>query len=704
MKITKISLFKNGLGSFLGETDVVDGICKLSFKKDHMADVLKTLSISSEDGNVSPFYVFDTSKTLQDKITELDFSLDSEHAFMTTCTELIGASVSAKLKRGATIKGRMMGIDEEEKDDATELCIVIFDENKEIVSISAHEIAGLAINDEVIKENIDEYLNVLYDENKNDTRTITFVFPKNKKVTKAVFSYMAEIPIWKVSYRLNINNDKSDIACWGLIENGTEQDWHEANLELISNQPISFKYDIYTARYSKRPELHLPDEGGLMPVDFEDADLPTSTPPPGAEPEMELADSFMSESAAPMAGAGIMGKMKAMPAMPKADMALSRSRMAKKEIKTTTTEIDDTTVYHIDTPVDVKKGGTISVQLFQHQVPCEVKSIYNQQQHSVHPLYVIQLTNSTKGSWQTGPLVTYEDGLYKGESMIKNLKPGKDKLFSFALDTELSVVVDTKSESRKFTKAICFQGQLHFSYSEEHTTIYKIKNLAEHKKLVVVEHPQNNRRKIVSPDKYKTTDNFYRFEVEIKPGEQNEFKVKELSEDVNIVQLSVDIDIVDALSWYISSNWLSDNETEMLNKLAEEQSKIFKLSKIFNEKEMKREKLTEDLKRAQENYQIYAPDTEESDNSPEKKQLREKYMRKVADLDTEIDNINDKLDELRGQIDHLKTELGQKLYTLSMIGGKVTGGASLTEGDLDDGSRRLDPEETDGPGEEPSLI
>jgi hypothetical protein len=66
--------------------------------------------------------------------------------------------------------------------------------------------------------------------------------------------YVVETPVWKVSYRLDLDDKESLLQGWASVENTSDSDWKDVELSLVSGRPISFIQDLYTPLYMPRPQ------------------------------------------------------------------------------------------------------------------------------------------------------------------------------------------------------------------------------------------------------------------------------------------------------------------------------------------------------------------------------------------------------------------------------------------------------------------
>ncbi len=78
--------------------------------------------------------------------------------------------------------------------------------------------------------------------------------------------YIQNTPIWKTSYRLVLSDEgKPKLQGWAIVENTTEEDWHDVQLTLVSGRPVSFIMNLYDPLYVQRPLVQPDLFAGLRP-------------------------------------------------------------------------------------------------------------------------------------------------------------------------------------------------------------------------------------------------------------------------------------------------------------------------------------------------------------------------------------------------------------------------------------------------------
>jgi hypothetical protein len=185
--------------------------------------------------------------------------------------------------------------------------------------------------------------------------------------------------------------------------------------------------------------------------------------------------------------------------------------------------------------VSLARRKSAMLPIVNQDVQARKVSIYNQTVLPKNPLNGVWLTNDTKLSLLAGPVTVFDSGAYAGDARLDNLAAGEKRLLSYAIDLE--VTVDPTSQSaQKIVAAKIVRGVLNVSRRDEYTQTYAIKNKADRERTLVVEHPRDNDRKLLTPaEPAEKTPSLYRFEVSVpaaKDGKAAEGKLSVVEERV----------------------------------------------------------------------------------------------------------------------------------------------------------------------------
>ncbi|MBN2517612.1 MAG: hypothetical protein JXB14_02100 [Candidatus Altiarchaeota archaeon] len=672
MDIQRITLFKNGLGMFEGEVDVGKSSFYIDVKKEHMADVLKTLQVMSPDGKM-PFFVFDTAKSLEKILEDIEIQLPEDDSLQALVKQMIGSPVLVK-HRGKNKKGIVVGTDHKtvfaEECCSSENTLVVALPDNTIESIPVTEITSLSIQDTERRKSLKEFLEEKDKSFRKGSKRLYFTFPQGKPPKKALVSFMTEIPVWKVSYRLNMEGDKGDVSCWAIVENGTHQDWEDAKLSLASGRPISFQYDMYSARYAYRPTLSIAEENTLLPAEYQETvrdNMPAQEVGSTGEEYEPAADM---EEMAEKKGEMYADKFKLASSAParvraqlpgKADASLECGR----DISVTAREVEETTVYSIEGKVDVPKGKSISLPLFSAKVPTRKVSVYNANTHPKNPMQIVELKNTSDNAWQSGPMVVFDSDTYVGESLLNPLKKEEQMLLSFALDTAVTVENTVGTQTHNVAEVLCAEGFLYFKYFTEFLTTYNIDNKSDHKKTVAIEHPRGYDTKLLSPKPKEETPDFFRFEMEIEGKKSDKIEIKQRRDEQTSINL-VGGDLKNQLAYYFNNKWLTDEAANLMKELIEEELKIRHLEEKLQRQNELRGRLIGEQNQARQNYDTYQyiPDARDEEKK-RLEQLRLKYSEKLTGIGERLDGVNDEIEKLTNELTNLREGYRDRIIKIS---------------------------------------
>ena len=138
-------------------------------------------------------------------------------------------------------------------------------------SIGLDAASRIKLLNESLDAELRRALAVLATANATEKKTVNLEF-LGKGRRQVRIGYLQEMPVWRTSYRLVLDEKKSPwLQGWALVENTTENDWKDVALTLVSGQPISFKMDLYQPLFVPRPEVQLPNYASLRPQMYGEA-------------------------------------------------------------------------------------------------------------------------------------------------------------------------------------------------------------------------------------------------------------------------------------------------------------------------------------------------------------------------------------------------------------------------------------------------
>jgi hypothetical protein len=276
--------------------------------------------------------------------------------------------------------------------------------------------------------------------------------------------------------------------------------------------------------------------------------------------------------------------------------------------------------------------------------PIEVKrlSIYNAGVLPRNPLYGARVKNTTGKHLLQGPITVLSNGSYAGDARIEDLPPGQERLISYGVDLEV-IVDSTKNTSQSsILTGKVVKGVLNLTYKDVFTQDYVAENKGERAKSLVIEHPVRPGWELVEPKKAdETTDQVYRFQGKLEPGNTSKMTVTQQNVRVEGVQL-LPTD-VGTLLVYAKTKEIPQPVRDALATAAQKKQAMEQTQNDIQQRQQRIDEITKDQARIRENMRSIA-------------QNSDYYQRLLKMLNTQEDSLG----KLRDEMESLRQKLDQQ--------------------------------------------
>jgi hypothetical protein len=244
------------------------------------------------------------------------------------------------------------------------------------------------------------------------------------------------------------------------------------------------------------------------------------------------------------------------------------------------------------------------------------------------------LKNTSSLTLEDGALTVIDGNSYAGEALLERLKPGEQRLVSFALDLGTLVTMrEVEEDSAPVYMVRIAGGTLYAHYYGREKKVYILTNQTDQARVVYVEHPVREDWKLderETPKPEGKSARHYRFRVELAPRETEQLAVVEqeaLSETYALLSLTPD-----TLRLFITRRYIDDATRAALQRIIELKSRVaaadVRLARI--EKEIG--EIGEDQKRLRENIEALT-------KTAEARQLIARYVAKADQQETRIEQL-----------------------------------------------------------------
>lgn len=632
LPIKQVLLYKHGVGFFEREGSVEnDASIELHFKTSEMNDVLKSLTVLDLSGGLISSISYESTKPVEKQLEDISIRLSDENALTDLISQVKGTLIRIDAGgEGHTgiVAGIEMVLKEAGESVISSPYLALLVNGESLLSFDFMEIGKITFLDESLKTDLAHLLEVLISAKKKDSKKLT-IYAKGNGVRDILASYVVETPVWKASYRVLLSDNAPVIQGWALVDNTTDEDWKNISLTLVAGLPISFVHDLYSPRYKKRPVVVVKEEESYAPPILEEG-IPCEPECAAGYPDEE-SDGFAlmeARAPAPMQMGMAVDKMTR-------TRSLQQARAESMPVQTRTVEVGDLFQYEIKNPVTVKRNQSALVPILQTAFEGKKSAVYNPEVRDKNPMSALLLKNTTGLTLEGGTVTVLEDENYVGEAMLETLKPNEERLVPYSVELSCVITRDRRTENTNVHRARISSGYVYFDFYRLQKSIYKIHNKKNKPLDLFLEHRFNHGWELVdTPKPHETTENFYRFRIDVPAEKTIEFVVVEKYQQYNSYSLrNITGDLLS--SWY-NNGYFDKNTHQEMDKILELSIQISQINQKINHLENEMREIHGGQKRLRENLQALGTSSGE-------KKLRDRYIK-------QMEAEEDRLMELRNEI------------------------------------------------------
>ncbi len=665
LPITRAVLFSSGVGYFEHAGEISGaGVMRLRFKTDQINDVLKSMVLMDFGGGTIQSVSYASNDPLSRALSSFAINLSDNPSLPDILGRLRGAEVVVHAPN--EIRGKVLNVELRQKvtgDPPATVSehILHLVTATGIRSVALETVDSLEFADAKLREELNKALALLMSSHDKDSRPVDIRF--TGQGTRAVrIGYLVETPVWKTTYRLDLSGDKPLLQGWAITENTSDNDWNGVTLSLVSGRPISFIQDLYTPLYLDRPVVQPRLMAFLRPRMYEEGMAEMDQLAVLKQESRAMEGVLRDEAMRRQAGRGsqsLFGGREMYQGMAPApasvgDMALGARVQLGDAVQAAASagSVGELFSYTLKHKIDLARRRSAMLPIINQAVDAERVSIYNPRTHATHPLNGVRITNDTDMKLLAGPVTVFDGGMYAGDAQIDHLAPGDKRLLSYAVDLSVTVDSTVNSTSRVSTVRI-IEGVMQVQHVHRFEQTYAINNKAKEDRLVMIEHPFVNERKLIEPEKYEEkTPEYYRFRVPVKAETAGKFVVRE--EQPRWESIAILSHPTDSLMWYVNNGEISKQVREALARAIEMKQELSRL-------ETKLAELTQQVSAIQQGQERLRQNINTVGQASE---LGRRYLRKLAEEEDQIEALEEEIQTTRLAVEAKRGELATYLKGL----------------------------------------
>lgn len=479
LPITRLIIFKHGVGYFERRGVHSGERLELSFPREAMDDMLKSLVALDQGAGQVLGVDFETPEDRTARLARGSIHLSDHMSLLDLLRDLRGRMarlVFGESKKGeAAISGVVVGVDYESEEPMRRAVVSLFvAEERSVRTVAVADLTRVEILDDGAAADLAYFLRAAQSEEQRRSATLR-LSPGDHEL---LVGYIAPAPAWRVSYRLLFEQEGEGPAGvllqgWGLFDNQLDEDLDAVNLTLMAGMPVSFRYRLYEPRTPERPLVQDEERTVDAPIFFDEMPMamPAAAPAPMA-------------MGAALADAGGRRRYRV------AAEAASFSAAALEESVQVAAAGDERGAlfaYSVAHPVSVARGQSAMVPIVSRRLPASRDLLYNGAKYPRHPVASLRLVNETGLTLERGPVTVLDGGDYAGEAVLPFTRAGGELIVPFAV--ELGIGVEEQRRGERRLVGVSIQGE--YAVLEEHdlqTTTYHLSSGLDREVEVVVEH------------------------------------------------------------------------------------------------------------------------------------------------------------------------------------------------------------------------
>ncbi|NNJ12476.1 hypothetical protein EKD04_019300 [Chloroflexales bacterium ZM16-3] len=456
LPITRMTIYKHGVGYFERRGPLSGERLQLTFAREAMDDVLKSLVAMDLGAGQVQSIDFETPEDRAAVLDRGSIHLSDRQSMLDLLRDLRGRRARLVLANESGIEGLVVGVDYEDDEPLLRAMVSIYDaEARQVRALPLADLARVDLLDDAAVADLGYFLKAAQSEEDRRSATI-HLSPGDHEL---LVGYIAPAPAWRVSYRLLFEEvaaaDQPSalrsppsafvlLQGWGIFDNQLDENLEGVELTLVAGMPISFRYRLYEPRTPERPLVEDEERTVGAPIFFDAAPL--------VQPDVDMM-AFGAAMPAPMAP----------PPERMLAKSASRERISAQqldeavEINTMGDDRGALFAYKVGHPVNVARGQSAMVPIVSKRLPARRDLLYNRAKLPDHPVASLRLTNGTGLTLERGPVTVLDEGDYAGEAVLPFTRAGGELIVPYAV--ELGITVSDRPLSYRRLHAVKIRGE-----------------------------------------------------------------------------------------------------------------------------------------------------------------------------------------------------------------------------------------------------
>ena len=238
------------------------------------------------------------------------------------------------------------------------------------------------------------------------------------------------------------------------------------------------------------------------------------------------------------------------------------------------------------------------------------------------------------------------------------IKPGENRLLSYAADLALLVDAKQKNENQRVTRIVIAHGAMTQSTQERQEETYTVRNRDTSPRILIVEHPARSGWKLADDETpAESTASFHRFRIAIEPKTTQTLTVKEYRPVSNRWMLTGITD--NEIKFFLDQKMINPDVENALRSVVQKKNDIAVLDAVIAGRRAQVTNISDDQQRVRENMKALK-------GSAEEKALIERYVRELNEQEDRVQALRKEITEMQQKRDAAQSALTTMIENLQM--------------------------------------
>ncbi len=636
--LKRIVMYNSGVGQ-MQHAGEIDGKSRLQirFGRHDIDDILKSLVFEDRGGGTVRAVQYQPAPEPEDVAAN---QIGAPMTLAQLLQRFRGERISITAG-GNRIRGTIYGVENRKHGESIIETLVLINEQG-LASVALPTIDRAQFDSDDVRQELELAMSGIVKSRKANQKRLDLLLDGEGQRT-IQFAYVVDMPIWRMTYRLSLDEQQAYLQGWAHVDNVTGVDWEQVTIELRSGRPQAFHINVFAPLMAERPDFGnsvYAFTKGLRLITQWFGFEPAPAPGPFGGGGGLGGGGFGGGGGGFGGGAGFFGG--GPPAAPgdsgldidKAFQASATEGRAAQMVR-----------YRLDEPVDLGAGKSAALPVFASQLPAKLLSVYRYENDNSAALRAIQIENDTDYAIVSGPISIIREGDFVGDGTVKRLNVGETQEIVYGIDRALDITRNIDESSRVLKSVVVKKAQIVLNWQHRQDVTFEIINKdTEDRNLVlhyqVTDGTVNKQTRLLSPEPDKLVDGVATFMLQVEAtGNQSLNLVTGYDESE---EKSLDSATVDNVRlWQAQGADISASDLELFGRLQQMQSDIDDVAGQLSALANKKRNLESEQTRVRSNIEVLARNLEAA----------RPYMDKLQELENQIEQINAQTTEVESRLD-----------------------------------------------------